>query len=380
MENKKITIITMSYFDFIRFYLTLLFVGGMFFFTLSTYTPAAKKRADEILRKYYNEDEIRTQNIHFVEARTRLRLSNGIQLSDEDYKYFHNDNALLVSACVVAFIVVLDFIFGKKNLKFLYWYLNEIDKAIRIEISCKKIQWQFASCYSEIMRKTSLDKNEIAPQGIPYISGNSEIYEGEQYKITFHANGANISRWEIDWGDATSNIVVGCAKFMLHTFTNQKEIYNVVIRAVAEIVEPSEIYSEGFSVDYWKSHLDEWNIDSSRNYETIFGTLDYISAGSLFDAINCNDNSQEPCNNAIKQLWQESTAAILNAIHSNIRYKYTSEEVIEIVQKAYLSGQYAMYAEIFKSENLQDKKTLADNIKEQCQEKIFKIQKTIKQL
>jgi uncharacterized cupin superfamily protein len=382
MPNRKLDLITWSYLDLIRFFLILFFAGVVFTLPLRIYgIHAAKERMKIILYKYYTEDEITTQNIYFVSVKPKLKLSNGVILSDEDYNFFFRDRTpVLLAVCSLISILALDVISGKKNLKFLYWYLNEIDKAIRIKTDCQKTKWQFASRYSEIMQKSNSDKNEIeASQGNPYISGNSEIHEGEQYKITFYANGAKISRWEIDWGDETSNIIEGNTEFTLHKFTNRKKkIYNVVIKAV-EIIKSAEIYSDGFSVGYWKSHLDEWQIDSTRNYAIIFGVNNYVSVGSLFDVINCNDNSQDLYNCEIKQLWLESTAAILNATHSNVRYKYTLEEIIDIVQKAYQSGQYVMYAEIFKSENSQDEKNLTNNIKEP-QEKIFNIQKTVKQL
>ncbi|MDR2344654.1 MAG: hypothetical protein LBE18_01170 [Planctomycetaceae bacterium] len=309
----------------------------------------------KLLRHYYNETQIQKENLKIIDVKYRIEISNGDVLPDfERIKYYETGRVFWMPYLIVS---IGGYIYVLYNIKRIDNYIiNKVYLLIGIK-----------NYLSQVDNETSL------LQEIPSVSGDSKIYKNEPYELQLNANGVDILCWEIDWDDGTSSVISGDTKFILHRFPKENGTYNIAIKSVGKT---SDLYVGGFSVDYWKSHINEWQVDSSRNYETTFGVFNYISAGSLFDAINCNDNSQDSYDSEIKQLWRESTAAILNVSYSKVRYKYTLDEIIDMVQKAYQSGQYAMYAEMFKSENLQDEK----NLTEEQQEKIFNIKKTVKQL
>jgi hypothetical protein len=224
----------------------------------------------------------------------------------------------------------------------------------------------------------TIDNEACVPQGTAYLSGDSEMREGGLYKLELNANGVDVLRWEVAWGDGTTDIISGDAKFATHYFADGNTIYNINVKAIEElIIPPSDLGTEGFSVNFWQSHTGDWQIDSSLTYETVFGVPAYVPAGSLTNAINCNDKPYDYYGNTVKELWRESVAALLNALHPNVEYKYTSAEVIAKVQMAYLSGQYASYAGIFKSENSRGGNIQTGSVGEQRQEKITNLQKTL---
>jgi hypothetical protein len=341
-----------------------LFFLSFFFFTFSNIawvTCVKSILQSKLLRHYYSETQIQKENLKIIDVKYRIEISNGDILPDfERIKYYEAGRVYWIPYLIVSMGGYL----------YVLYNIQRIDNYI-INKACLLIG--IKNYLSQVDNETSL------LQEIPSVSGDSKIYKNESYQLQLHSNGADVLRWEIDWDDGTSSTISDNAEFALHCFSENRT-YNIVIKSVVKVVTPlSEFYETGFSADYWRSHLDEWQIDSTRNYETIFGVPAFMSVGSLLDAIICNDNSRDSYDSEIKQLWRESTAAILNASSSNVRYKYTLEEVIDVVQKAYQSGQYAMYAEMFKSENSHDKKNLTNNTKEQ-QEKIFNMQKTVKQL
>jgi hypothetical protein len=153
MKNKKILV--NSYFDTFRVWLTITAIAFTFYFPIGTYGQyCAEKRNKELLRKYYTDDEIESQNIHFVEAKGRILLSNGIQLPHDDLLYYQQDTpiAFTMALGMVGTVILLDMVFGKKNIKFLIWWFSEYDHRIRSKIQ-GEIRWQFTSHYKEILRE-----------------------------------------------------------------------------------------------------------------------------------------------------------------------------------------------------------------------------------
>ncbi|MDR2642854.1 MAG: putative Ig domain-containing protein, partial [Planctomycetaceae bacterium] len=224
----------------------------------------------------------------------------------------------------------------------------------------------------------NIENETCAPQGTPTISGDPEMREGGQYKLELNSNDVNVLRWEINWGDGINETIDGTATSATHFFADGDEVYNIAVKAVEEIIiPPTDLGTEGFSVNYWKSHSDDWQIDLNANYESFFNVPAYVPAGTLSDAINCNDKAYDYYGNTVKELWRESVAAILNASHPNIEYKYSLQEIKEMVQMAYWSGQYAMYAAILKSENSRGGNIHTGRAGEQRQEKITNLQKTL---
>jgi hypothetical protein len=224
----------------------------------------------------------------------------------------------------------------------------------------------------------TIENETCTPQGTPTVSGDPEMREGGQYKLELNSNGVDILRWEINWGDGTSETVAGTATSVTHLYTDGDEVYNIAVKAIEEIIiPPTDLGTEGFSVNYWKTHTGDWQLNLNSNYESTFGVPAYVPAGTLSDAINCNDKAYDYYGNTVKELWRESVAAILNAAHPKVEYKFTSQEVIEMVQMAYWSGQYAMYASILRSENSRGGNIQTSSVGEQRQEKITNIQKTL---
>jgi hypothetical protein len=141
----------------------MLFIFFVFTFPLLTYGQyATKKRANEILRKYYTEDEIREHNIHFVEVKSQLRLSNGVVFPEDDRLYYQNNTfALILGFGAVLIAILVDIMLGGRNVKFLYWMLTErnirdnIIKEARkngVEIIFES-QWQYESRYNTMLRE-----------------------------------------------------------------------------------------------------------------------------------------------------------------------------------------------------------------------------------
>jgi hypothetical protein len=105
---------------------------------------------------------------------------------------------------------------------------------------------------------------------------------------------------------------------------------------------PPPTGGEGCTPGYWKQdqHLDSWQGYSPGDaLNAVFGVTFSSTAKNnpsgpltLLQALQLNGNSGG------EQLFRHGTAALLNAANSGVDYKYTTAEVIAMVQAAWASG------------------------------------------
>ena len=91
---------------------------------------------------------------------------------------------------------------------------------------------------------------------------------------------------------------------------------------------------EGCSQGYWKNHLDSWDptgYEPDDEYEDVFGVDDYDK--TLLEALKSGGGGENA-------LGRQAVAALLNAAHPHVDYYYTEDEVIDIVQDAYSTGNF----------------------------------------
>jgi hypothetical protein len=108
---------------------------------------------------------------------------------------------------------------------------------------------------------------------------------------------------------------------------------------------------EGFTPGYWKNHLEDWTglLDPGADFETTFGIQLPSRVGgplTLLEAVNKKGNR-------INSLIRHSVAALLNALHPNVDYDLTPDEVIAIVQDGFASGDYRGAKDILEGFNEQ---------------------------
>jgi RHS repeat-associated protein len=181
--------------------------------------------------------------------------------------------------------------------------------------------------------------------GTPSLGGNSEVFEGSVYTLLLNANGAAVLNWNVDWGDGQVQQYSGTTTQATHVYADGDQSY--VIKVIAVIQNGTAGPFEGLSPGYWKQpqHANEWHTyRPSDNYEAIFGVSNPQKPPKLIDALRANGGG-------IKALWRQSTAALLNAAHPYINYRYTIPQIISMVQQAYATGDYETPKNLFEVEN-----------------------------
>ncbi|MDO5566633.1 MAG: PKD domain-containing protein, partial [Planctomycetia bacterium] len=181
----------------------------------------------------------------------------------------------------------------------------------------------------------------------PWISGEPALNEGGLYTLNLHANNATIIQWVIDWGDGSEvETVSGNATQITHLYDDGDENYAIKVSVTKEVTSPdTQTRWEGLTAYFWRNHTCDWHVYSPYdNYEEVFSVCGLIKPGMLIHALQYSDGD-------IAGLWRESTAALLNATHPDIDYRYSVEEVISMVQNAYATHQFDIYAHIFAQEN-----------------------------
>ena len=85
----------------------------------------------------------------------------------------------------------------------------------------------------------------------------------------------------------------------------------------------------GCSHGYWKNHSSAWvptGYKLTDNFDTVFGVTHYGSM-TLGEALNLNGGG-------FNALAREATAALLNSKTSTIKFKYSTAQVLKLVQDA----------------------------------------------
>jgi hypothetical protein len=146
VARQEVQVSTMGVFDVCRFILTWVVLSHLIFLPQTLFTNSwTKYRLNKVLRNYYTDEEIKSQNIYYTSINNQLILSNGRKLSIDDYKYVHG-YWIYLSFGVVAIVVILDVILGKRNIIFIKWFLEELNKPRKYkDLYVRK--WQLRSAY-----------------------------------------------------------------------------------------------------------------------------------------------------------------------------------------------------------------------------------------
>ena len=86
--------------------------------------------------------------------------------------------------------------------------------------------------------------------GIPRVSGLPEIIRRNDFTLRFHANGADVLSWKVNWGDNSPvQTFSGTATEAVHCYPNGGRDYNISVEAVYQVVTPAQpAPREGLSV------------------------------------------------------------------------------------------------------------------------------------
>jgi hypothetical protein len=149
VANQEVQTSTLGIFDVCRFILTWVILAHLIFLPQTLFTTSWKEyRLNNVLQNYYTDDEIKSQNIHFVETYNRLLLSNGVQLSNYDHNYVSRlwKYLAFLSLGILVAVIILDVIFGKRNIVFMKWFMKEFNKPLKQnDLFVRK--WQLKSTY-----------------------------------------------------------------------------------------------------------------------------------------------------------------------------------------------------------------------------------------
>ena len=106
--------------------------------------------------------------------------------------------------------------------------------------------------------------------------------------------------------------------------------------------------AQGCTPGYWKQeqHFLAWiptGYTQGDLYEAVFG-VDDTKDLELLQALKIGGGGE-------KALYRHATAALLNAASPDVDYYYSVEQVIQMVQNAYLSGDFAYYKDMLEVAN-----------------------------
>jgi hypothetical protein len=118
---------------------------------------------------------------------------------------------------------------------------------------------------------------------------------------------------------------------------------------IATSTPTPEEAGEGCSLGFWKQdqHFSYWPspYDPYMKFEYAFGEFEDIPDDlTLLDALQLGGGGP-------KALMRQATAALLNAQHPDINFRFTTAEVIAMFQTAYLSGEFEPTKDKFEVEN-----------------------------
>jgi len=104
---------------------------------------------------------------------------------------------------------------------------------------------------------------------------------------------------------------------------------------------------EGFTPGYWKQkqHFSSWvGYTTNQSFETTFGVVIAGSNYSLLEALGLGGGG-------VNALMRHAVAALLNASNGGVNYKYSTAQVISMVQNAFATGNYEATKNLFEAEN-----------------------------
>ncbi len=117
---------------------------------------------------------------------------------------------------------------------------------------------------------------------------------------------------------------------------------------VEKYVKPVEDMSlEGFTPGFWKQcqHLQYWTgYKTTDSFEKVFGVNISCSNPTLLSALSTGGGGQQA-------LMRQAVAALLNASNDNVNYLYSAQDVIQMVQQAFASGQYDQTTSLLETQN-----------------------------
>jgi hypothetical protein len=168
-----------------------------------------------------------------------------------------------------------------------------------------------------IIKKTDPESRTIVLQGDP-----ESIIQVQDF-ATIIRNGKLIHFKQLHYGDEIR--VFGLAACP----ADDIDFYGFVI----VVLNFEEKGDEGCSQGYWKNHRNSWgstDYDTRDQYNEVFDVPYYKT---LLGAIESGGGKEYA-------LGRQAVAALLNAAHPSIDYFYSEDEVIDIVQDAYGTGDF----------------------------------------
>ena len=114
-----------------------------------------------------------------------------------------------------------------------------------------------------------------------------------------------------------------------HCPKEDADFYGLVVLVVGMLDRGDEGCSQG----YWKNHTASWGLTDYNTYDRYEDVFGVPYEKTLLQALNSGGGGQNA-------LGRQAVAALLNASHPSVDYFYAEDEVIEIVQDAYDTGDY----------------------------------------
>jgi len=157
------------------------------------------------------------------------------------------------------------------------------------------------------------------------------IIEVQKYATIFK-NGDTISFDQLEYNDEIRAFgLSGCSR-PVNTIAAEEEEHIDFYGFVILVLDTFEGDDEGCSQGYWKNHPYSWGpgYDTDDEYDEVFSVHYYKT---LLEALQSGGGGKNA-------LGRQAVAALLNAAHPGIDYFYSEEEVINIVQDAYDTGDF----------------------------------------
>jgi hypothetical protein len=157
---------------------------------------------------------------------------------------------------------------------------------------------------------------------------------------------------QIEFGDLAVPVVTDTATVTVTVEPGTPAIH--LEKYLKEVCDPGGL--EGGKASFWKANTSEWfGYSADMRFEAVFG-VNVTGDPTLLQALNMTGTGQ-------KNLMREATAALLNASHLNVNYKYTESEVVAKVRQAIACNSYSSATDDFTCENARTR-NLADGAEE----------------
>ena len=110
---------------------------------------------------------------------------------------------------------------------------------------------------------------------------------------------------------------------------------------------PPPAGGQGCTPGYWKQphHFDSWvGYSPTDDFETVFGVDASFNPHTLLDGVKRNGGGENA-------MARHAVAALLNASSGGVNFAYTVEDVINLVQAAYATGNFEATKNLFEAQN-----------------------------